>query len=94
MFSQKDWAKYNNKEVKKEIYSKTYTAYYPPIYLQLIFEILSLKNWVYEFDFFPSLNLIFAGYTGSKNQFPQTWNYKLENAKNHMQINSRYVCIS
>ena len=41
---------------------------YPPIYLHLIFDILqfeisSLMNWI----FFPSLDWIFAGYTGSKN---------------------------
>ena len=48
----------DGQEVKKEIYSKTYTAYCPPIYLHIIFEILSLKNRVYEFDFSPSLNLI------------------------------------
>ena len=47
--------------------------------------------------FFPSLNWIFADYTGSKNPV-QTWkniqfvkleNFKLVNGKNHLQINRR-----
>ena len=47
---------------------KTFQTANPPIYMHLIFvilefEISSLMNWI----FFPSLNWIFAGYTGSKN---------------------------
>ena len=44
------------------------SATIPPIYLNWIFQILqfeivSLMNWI----FFPSLNWIFVGYTGSNN---------------------------
>ena len=47
----------------------------PPVYLHLIFEISiwefitnSKKKSISKLDFFSSSNLIFAGYTGSKNQ--------------------------
>ena len=42
-------------------------------------------------DFFPSLNWIFAGYTGSKNPIHQTQNFKLENDKNQVHIEVRVV---
>ena len=40
----------------------------PPVDLYLSFEIPSLKNQVQWIWYLSSLNLIFAGYTGSKNQ--------------------------
>jgi hypothetical protein len=39
-------------------------------------------NWI----FFPSLNWIFAGYTGSKNQAHQTCNFKIDNVRSQVQI--------
>ena len=52
-------------------------------------------NWI----FFPRLNWIFAGYTGSnnpdqtwqKNQIRQTGNFKLENFKNQVQVHRGIV---
>ena len=57
----------------------------------------SLKFQVWWTGFFSSSNWIFAGYTGSKNPVQtrkknpvhQTWNFKLENFKNEMQIDRR-----
>ena len=43
----------------------------PPIYLYLIFLNLYLMKLIFELDFLSIWNLIFASYTGSKNQ---VWN--------------------
>ena len=43
-------------------------AHNPPIYLCLIFKNLYFTKLIFELDFFSILNLIFADYTGSKNQ--------------------------
>ena len=52
----------------------------PPIYLYLIFLNLYLTKLIFELDFLSILNLIFAGYTGSKNQ---VWNKQKIKLKIH-----------
>ena len=63
---------------------------FPPIYLYLIFEICISQNWflnlIFELDFLSILNLIFAGYTGSKNQVWNRQKIKFKNQFREMQI--------
>ena len=48
--------------------SVAYLGNFPPIYLYLIFLNLYLRILIFELDLLSILNLIFAGYTGSRNQ--------------------------
>ena len=69
----------------------------PPIYLHLIFEISSLRNWflnlMFELDFLFISNWIFAGCTGSKNQVWNRQKIKFKNQFRELEI-SKIKCRS